>query len=723
MSSRVRPTLRQVFSFSLLGLLLALATLFYLVLDGTEQTIIQTSDRYRDLASHEVAQQVTLYLGEAPLAVSHFEQEVKNGLVMPKVPDSVEQCLFSLLLENGNISEATLTYGNVMGMDTDGNVLTDRSTAGQVAVLRSATSGDIIGRRTWFEGGRFASSSGTLPRRFPPGMLMETTVPSMDPTSHPTFQTPASKKFFGHLLWADLHWAQIDEILPEPQRRVEVSVQKTIEDAQGHFAGVLRVGLMKSLIDRAVEPHLWEGKQKDPHLIFICDSQGRLITGFGKKNRVADWDEDLRIPAADVPPVVQRALREPALNEVDSDQPVAATSFRFDGMDYLATFRALPETQDWIVGIVVPRNFYLGSLLQIRQQVLAALVILILIIFLAGGLIIRSIVMSHSRILHETVKMNQFDFSPSGKNCWLRDTGEVLAGLEKGKTAMRAMSKYVPVNLVRQLYTEGQEPVLGGKAAEISLLFTDIKGFTAFAEKNSADRAAAVLGKYLETMAEAIQAEKGTIDKYIGDSVMALWNAPEEVPNHEVLVCRAALRCEVALRKLYTSHEWGDAPPFDTRYGIHRSVASVGHFGSPDRFNYTAIGDGVNLASRLEGLSRHYGTTVIASEDIYERAKDDFVFRLLDRVAVKGKTQGITIYEVISEIRISDGESGIERPAYVSAYEEAFGHYQGGCFQAALDILERQPEDAPSRVIAERCRTMLAKPPDNWTGIWVFDTK
>ena len=715
MIHQLRPTLRQVFGFSLLGLLLSLGLLFYLVLNGSERTILHSAETYRDLASHEVAARVTSYLNEAPLAVDHFEQVIRYDLIRPTDPDSVEPELLSLLLANENISEATLTYAD----DARGHNMANPASTGQVTVLRAPTPGDFICKRTWFYRGRFISQSNmrgiaASSRQNP----VNPPAPTTDPTLHPTFTTPVSADFYGQLLWADLHWAQIDESLPEAERRVEVSVQKTIEDGRGNFIGVLRIGLMKSLIDRAVQQHLTAGSEHDPHLIFLCDTDGRLITGLGDKVAVTVSGDDLRIPPADEPPVVARALQEDSLGTVSPESPTAASSFRFRNQDYLYTFQALPHTQDWIVGIVVPRDYYLGQILKIRTEVLGASIGVIAAIILAGWLIVRNVMKSQALILQETAKMNRFEFAPAHKTPWLRDIEEVLASLEKAKTAMRAMSKYVPVNLVRQLYRDGQEPVLGGKTAEISILFTDIKGFTSFSEQVSPDRLAEILGLYLQAVTNAVQSEKGTIDKYIGDSVMALWNVPEETPGHEILACRAALRSRDALRELYDSAAWGDAPRFDTRFGLHRCLASVGHFGAPDRFNYTTIGDGVNLASRLEGLNKYYDTTIVASEAIYEAAKEHFEFRLLDCVAVRGKTQGITIYELIA-IRAS----GTDRPGYLVAYENAFGLYRRGEFAAALETLRDQMTDGPSRTLAHRCRDFLGSPPAAWNGVWVFDAK
>ena len=721
----MRPTLRQLFGFSLLGLVLGLALLFYLVFDRSEQTILQSSERYRKLASQEVEQQVAAYLDEAPMAINHFEQKIKYGLIDPETKKSVEQGLLSLLLTNDNLSEATLTYAKSTGIYHDINLVTDLASRGQVEILRSNEPDQFISNWTWFEHGQFHTQTFTFGRNQAINAKPPDIKPGTDPTQHLTFQSAADKNRYdpadtdpdsmikhGMMISTDLHWAQLDLSLPESQRRVEVSMQKVVEDTQGRFAGVLRVGLMKTQIDRAIPPNM------EPHQIFICDNQGRLITGLGKQDHIADSGYDLRIVTADAHPMVMRALQEPALKRIDADHPLAATSFRMDDKIYLCTFSYLKGTQDWIVGIVVPRDAYLGPLQRIRMQIIWASLGLITIIILAGSLIVRGVVNSHAMILRETSKMNQFEFSRSENSSFLRDVGEVLAGLEKAKTAMRAMSKYVPVNLVRQLYHRGEEPAPGGKSCELSVLFTDIKDFTVISETMSPDELAKVLGRYLQVMAETLQAGRGTIDKYIGDAVMTFWNAPEPMPGHEILACRAALRCRDALQKMYDSPGWGKTPRFETRFGLHRCIASVGHFGSPDRLNYTAIGDGINLTSRLEGLNKFYGTTIIASESIQAPAKDAFAFRLLDRVAVKGRTEGLVIYELLSE-RVD----GKPQASWIDRYEQAFAAYQGGDFAAALRLFEALEDDPPSRLLAGRCREFLQHPPANWNGIHGFTSK
>ncbi len=706
-----------MFALSMLALMLSLAALFYLFWEGSQQTILQSSERLRDMASREVVDRVTGYLNEAPLAVVTFEKQVNHGLVDPGNINSVEAALLSLVLANDNVSEASFTYARSAGFDREGNLQIRKPSIGEVTVLRSSEK-QLLSERTWFDGRQFVSESHLMQSgRFRRPAVGRGT-PSPDPASHPTFRTSTNRDFYGRLLWTDLHWLQLDENLPEPNRRVEVSVQKAIEDRRAQFAGVVRVGLLKGQIDRATHLHIAELNESDPHMVFLTDNQGRLVTGFGRTSHVIESEGDLRV-AGDLPPPVATALRQPVLRLVDHDHPVFATSFRAGESVYLCTFRALPETQDWIAGIVVPRDFYLAPLLRIRRRILWVTFVLIVAIIVIGSLILQSVGRAHRMIVQETSRMNSFHFLPSRNSSRLRDVNDVLVSLEKAKTAMRAMGKYVPVDLVRRLYREGKDPVLGGESIEVSVLFTDIKEFTPIAEQMSPDTLAEVLGRYLQVMAAMIQGNQGTIDKYIGDAVMAFWNAPEEIADHATLACRAAWECRTALLELYRSPEWDGAPPFETRFGLHRCVASVGNFGAPDRFNYTAIGDGVNLASRLEGLNKHYGTSIIVSASIEAEAKNSFEFRQLDRVSVKGKTQGITIYELLGP-RVPNQP----RPVHILRYEQALEAYSRAEFEQALTLLATEKDDPPSVVLADRCRFFIEHPPpDDWNRIQVFDAK
>src|SRR5262249_5060914 len=164
------------------------------------------------------------------------------------------------------------------------------------------------------------------------------------------------------------------------------------------------------------------------------------------------------------------------------------------------------------------------------------------------------------------------------------------ASLEVTKTALRAMGKYVPVELVRQLYETHREPALGGELTDVSLMFTDVRDFTAVSEQLPTNALAEALGRYFVALTRAVADAGGTVDKYIGDSLMVIWNAPRACADHPQRACEAALLCVASVRDLFAAPEWKGLPAWHTRFGLHRDTVSVGHFGAPDRISYTAIG-------------------------------------------------------------------------------------------------------------------------------------
>jgi adenylate cyclase len=278
------------------------------------------------------------------------------------------------------------------------------------------------------------------------------------------------------------------------------------------------------------------------------------------------------------------------------------------------------------------------------------------------------------------------------------------------------MGKYAPLDVVRELYAQNLEPVLGGEIRELSILFTDLEAFTSLSERLTPDALAHALGLYLDAMTEAIRSCGGTIDKFIGDSVMALWNAPAPRAGHARLACDAILACKAATSALYLSPAWAGLPPLRTRFGVHRDQVMVGHFGAPERFSYTALGDGVNLASRLESLCKQYEVDAIVSEAVVSAAGPDFAFRKLDRVAVKGRSEGVIVYELA-------GPAGQQTQA-MRAYELALESYLRRDFAGAIARLSQHPEDGPSRVLRKRCEELLARPPPaHWDGVHIASTK
>jgi adenylate cyclase len=216
----------------------------------------------------------------------------------------------------------------------------------------------------------------------------------------------------------------------------------------------------------------------------------------------------------------------------------------------------------------------------------------------------------------------------------------------KEKKAIQGMfSKYVSKSVVDELLKNPEKLELGGEDKNITVLFSDIRGFTTLSEKLKPQDLVAHLNEYLSAMTDIIFKYDGTLDKYVGDEIMAFWNAPVEQQNHAELACLAALEMMGRLRELNTS--WPEEKRLNIGIGLNTGIMTVGNMGSQSRMNYTLMGDNVNLGARLEGTNKFYGTNIIISEFTYETVKNSFVCRELDMTKVKGKAKPVKLYELM----------------------------------------------------------------------------
>lgn len=713
-------TLGRAFALTLVGLVVLLGALFYFLLQGWQESLIDSARKTSAKESENIAKQVeaSLYLAEKVL--NDIETRIQIGASRVEELAALESDLYAAVLNNAELSEVTFTRASLLGQDESRQPRVAPTEHWQLSVFRAAGEQDeaAVTRHTFAERGHFVSA---VRKRSPQaGTTAGVFAPqgeATDPTEHLTFVTTVSSRFYGQAIWTDLHYSELDSHLPQPQRRVAVDVMKAVAGATGKFVGVLRVGLLTRKVDELI---VAENQRNAPHRIFICDDLGRLIARGVAGDRLREEpDEELRIPSDGAATEITAALRHPALAEVRPGNLQASGELTTASGRHLVTFQGLGRTQGWRVGVVVPEAHYLGELVATRNRLLVTSAVVLIGALLVGGLTLRLLRRGLTQIVDAAQRMSGFDFAPSATRSPFRDVQEVIGSVELAKTALRAMSKYVPVDLVRHLYQTRREPVLGSEPVEVSLLFTDIEDFTRLSETLPPNELARLLGRYLEAMTRAVHGAEGVIDKYMGDALMAIWNAARPCAGHAVKACRAVLASQEAARALYASPEWQGHPPLVTRFGLNRDRVLVGHFGAPDRMSFTALGDGVNLASRLEGLNKHYGTHVLASEAIYEEAKGAFEFRLLDRVAVKGKTRGVRVYELLGPA----GSVG-ERAAALRAYEAALAAYWARDFEGALTTLASHAQDRASLVLAERCRRFLREPPpDSWDGIYVASSK
>lgn len=300
---------------------------------------------------------------------------------------------------------------------------------------------------------------------------------------------------------------------------------------------------------------------------------------------------------------------------------------------------------------------------------------------------------------------------------------------EKEKRKVRtAFGQYLSPEVIRRLLVNPR--LVDPKKTDITVMFSDIRGFTSISEKLDAQELALFLNQYLSDMTRIVFSHHGTLDKYIGDAVMAFWGAPFEEQGHAVRACTAALEMMKRVRELQKQWEEQGKPSLEIGIGLNTGVASVGNMGSALRYGYTALGDAVNLSSRLEGLNKDYGTHIIANETTYRSAKNDgFVFRELDLMRVKGKLQPVTIYQLMGRQADFDaGGSAEDVRLQVDLFAHARQLYQHRQWEAAQrafqEILDKWPADGPSRVYWKRCQDYLfEEPPANWDGVFVMTHK
>jgi adenylate cyclase len=300
---------------------------------------------------------------------------------------------------------------------------------------------------------------------------------------------------------------------------------------------------------------------------------------------------------------------------------------------------------------------------------------------------------------------------------------------EKEKRKVRTeFGNYLSPEVVRRLLVDPR--LVDPKKTDITVMFSDIRGFTTISEKLDAQELALFLNQYLSDMTRIVFKNNGTLDKYIGDAVMSFWGAPFEEPGHATKACNASLEMIQRVRELQKQWEAEGKPKLEIGIGLNTGVVSVGRMGSSLRRGYTAIGDAVNLSSRLEGLNKDYSTHIIVNETTYQGAKNDgFVFRELDLIRVKGKLQPVTIYQLMGRQAdfAADGSAEAVR-LQVEAFARARGLYRGRLWKAAKDafreFLEKWPKDGPAGVYLERCQEyIITEPPANWDGVFVMTHK
>lgn len=395
--------------------------------------------------------------------------------------------------------------------------------------------------------------------------------------------------------------------------------------------------------------------------------------------------------------------------------------YSYNNQQYIASFTPFPAGGDktWQIGVVVPRDDFIGSIKRTNQITLIISLIVLTLAILSAIVVSRTVSRPIVQLTEETNKIRAFELDSQLEVISpIREVQALSESITAMRRSLRDFQRYVPAELVRQLIQTGEEAQIGGTEKELSILFTDIIGFTSITEEMVPEKLMFQLSTYLGELANVIMQHHGTVDKFVGDGIMSFWGAPIELPDHAEHACRAALAIAATVEQFNNAWHADGQVTFPTRIGIHSGQTLVGNMGSRERLNYTVVGDSVNLTSRLEAANNVYGTQIIVSHDTYEQAKEQFHFRPLDVVTVKGKREFILLYELIGE----NGRTSPERIDMADEFSLGFDAYVGRQWEEAQEIfgaiLQKFPNDAPAQIYYTRCIALREEPPGpNWQPI------
>jgi adenylate cyclase len=550
-------------------------------------------------------------------------------------------------------------------------------------------------------------------------LLREGSARELDPRLEPWFRQAREA---GRAVWIDTD-LNIDDKRPRPMASATQACPLRGPKGREYVLGL--DFYLLSLCD-----YLRGVRVSENGLAFVVERQRD-----GRRRVVAHPRADVVLPPGRnrlVPPEEMSDSRVRAFLDRHPDEAHTSREllqFQDGGVRYFGVCHLLqgPEgaAPDWFIAMILPeRDVLARAESNSRHTVIVGGLVLLLAIALSV-LVARQVSRPVEEMARDVAAVGRLNLDPRPQlPSIIREVDQLQRAVADMKTSLRSFRKYVPADLVALLMASGREAALGGERRPLTVYFSDIAGFTRISESMGPEELVDHLGEYLQLMSDQVLAAGGTVDKYIGDAIMALWGAPAEMPGHALAACTAAVRSQRMLLELRERWAREGKPPLQARIGINTGEVVVGNIGSATRLNYTAIGDEVNLASRLEGLNKHYGTQILLSEATYEGAKAGIVARPLDRVLVQGKDTAVLVYELLG----LKGETPPEREEMADHFAQALHAYHRQEWAEALRgfeaLLERWPEDAPAREMKRRCEAYRKQAPGaDWDGAQHMESK
>jgi adenylate cyclase len=442
-------------------------------------------------------------------------------------------------------------------------------------------------------------------------------------------------------------------------------------------------------------------------LVFLFDDDGRVLVHPQMSERIASK------------PASSQTLELPMLAEVDKvgtaeaiknwqrGGPTSQVFKGFDGRSHVAAFQSIQTagSAHLRLAVLAPLEEFFSDIEAKRRTLFivttAFVAGMLPLVFGIGSLLSRKL----RDLALETDRIQRFAPSTGPRiHSMIREIDELGRSVHTLRSVVQTFSRFVPRRLVQQLVETGNDMTLGGTRRRVTVMFTDVVGFTAITEHAEPERVMVFTSRYFAALSRAIMDRGGIVDKFIGDAVMALWNAAIDDDAQVVNACAAALDCQdanLALNRTFEAEGW---PPYVTRIGLHVGDALVGNVGSADRMNFTALGATVNLAARLEALNKQYGTSILVSEAVMNGARELFVFRRVDCIAPKGF--GSTF--VVFELRCRRSETTATEAAFCDTWNDlAVKLISSSPSDAALaleNFLDTYPEDVIAHQHLSRLR-------------------
>lgn len=498
--------------------------------------------------------------------------------------------------------------------------------------------------------------------------------PTFNPVIRPWYRGAIEKK--GQLFWTPIyHFYHFD-----PLGESGITVARARFDPLGNLITVIGVDITLDLLSQ----FLTSEKIGKNGKAFILDPSGKVL--------VPQDISEFRINQD----VVSTAFQEKE-KEKKSSFLFKAGNVRYIGAEYHFSQQ---QSFDWIIMVIVPIQDFLGELfLNQKRIVLISLGIMIfasLFVVYFSNRISSPIV----ELAKETNKIRHLDFESEIRvhsNIYeIKLMDESLAAM---RVAIRSFGRYIPKEIVTQLIEKGQDIAIGGEKRETTVMFSDIEGFTSIAETYDTEKLMALLSEYFDALSKILLKNQGNIDKFIGDGIMAIWGAPRELPSQALHACRAALECQAYLSDFNERLEKEGKPVFRTRIGIDIGETIVGNVGTAERMNYTAMGNTVNTASRLQSENKIYHTSILISDRVRKKIGEEFLVRPLDIVELKGKKEKTMFYELLNK---TDAGKADLCALFTKAFDAFQNHELNNAKALFQQIQKRFPSDIPTQIYLER---------------------